>query len=145
MVTEARFTRPLSLASSVKRFFPPTYRHSLSDWRLVLRLDLRQKRDGLPLSRRSWVGCLVNDDQGPAWRCQRSISATGSLVYQRPSGARRGRNAVKAKMLLQLLEAVCTSCIGFVPEVALLRAGHFFVSRVAIGRRCASRVLGQCA
>ena len=27
-------------------------------------------------------------------------------------------------------------------QVALLRAGHFFVSRVAIGRRCASRVLG---
>src|SRR5262249_16268676 len=32
------------------------------------------------------------------------------------------------------------------PEVALLRAGHFFVSRVAIGRRChacASRVAGK--
>src|SRR5262245_24300086 len=53
-------------------------------------------------------------------------------MYQRPSGARRRRNAVKAKMLLQLLEAVCTSCIGSVPEVALLRAGHFFVSRIAV-------------
>ena len=67
----------------------------------------------------------MNDDQGPGWRCQRSISATGSLVYQRPSGARRGRNAVKAKMLLQLLEAVCTSCIGFVLKLPCFVRGIF--------------------
>ena len=87
----------------------------------------------------------MNDDQGPGWRCQRSISATGSSVHQRPSGARRGRNAVKAKMLLQLLEAVCTPCIGLVLKLPCFVRGiflcHELLSAGAVPVACLANAL----